>query len=403
MNTEYFLRSLFQGYYKKNFVSEPPAIEQREFGIGVFGKKISDRHLAFSSSNDFNAFLRSETPFFVSYSPAYYKEPWKMPMTAKSFLCADLVYEFDADDLKTGCKKEHDSWQCSCGASGKGAMESCTSCGKPVKVEQWVCQECLEAVKKQVFRLIGFLENDFGFTDGIEINFSGSKGYHLHVRSEKVKQLSQNARAELIDFIMGSGLAKENIGFFEQEKMLHCPRADSLGWAKKLRNSLADFVSNADAEHFAVAASTTHSFAEKALQKRAELLKAIERGVLLQVRSSKNKEFWDSITNFLIEKERLLIDRQTSIDLHKIVRVPETLHGSTGLLAKKLSFNNLSGFNPLRDTVVFSEKPVKLRVKKAPKFFLRDNWFGPFENTSLELPEYAAVFLLARGAAELEQ
>jgi len=403
MNTEYFLRSKFRDFYKKNFVSEPPAIGQREFGIGTFGKKISNRHLAFAGSNDFNSFLRTETPFFVSYSSAYYKEPWKMPMSAKGFLCADLIYEFDADDLKTDCRRWHDSWKCGCGAQGKGAIESCTSCGKPVKVEQWVCPECLEAVKKQLFRLVGFLEKDFGFSDGIEINFSGSKGYHLHVRSEKVKNLSQGARAELIDYIMGTGLEMENIGFFEHDKMLHCPRADSLGWAKKLHDSLVDFVSSTDAEHFAVAASTTNSFAEKALQKRAEMLKAIERGVLLQVRSGKNRELWDNIVKFLVEKERLCIDRQTSIDLHKILRVPETLHGGTGLVAKKLSFNNLSGFNPLSDTIAFSEAPVKLRVKKTPKFFLKGNWFGPFEGERLELPEYAAVFLLARGSAELDQ
>lgn len=402
MNTEFFLRGLFRNYYEKNFIAEPPAIEQREFGIGPFGKKIADRHLAFANNKEFNAFLKKEVPFFVSYSAAYYKEPWRTPMLAKGFLGADLVYEFDADDLKTDCKQGHDSWQCECGAQGKGAIEACTKCGKSVRVEQWVCPECLQAVKQQVFRLLDFLENDFAFSEGIAINFSGSKGYHIHIRNETIKGLSQSARAELIDYLMGVGLIKENIGFFEENKMLYCPtKGNAFGWAKRLRSALVNFVENSDAEQFAVAASTRHGFAEKVLQSRPELLKAIDRGVLLQVRSGKNKELWEGILDFLIERERLNIDRQTSIDVSKIIRVPETLHGSTGLIAKKLDFNKLSEFNPLNDAIAFTEKPIRLHVKKAPRFLLKGQWFGPMENETLELPEFAAVFLLARNSAEL--
>ena len=401
MNNEQFLLQRFREYYKKTFVSEPPALEQREFGIGTFGKKISNRHLSFGDREDFNSFLREETPFFVSYSAAYYEEPWRTPMQAKGLLGADLVYEFDADDIKTECKKEHDSWQCSCGAQGKGAIESCTACGKPVKTEQWVCPKCLSAVKKQVFRLLDFLQDDFGFQEGLEINFSGSKGYHIHVRSDSIKSLSQSARAELIDYLMGNGILPENIGFFEQNRMLFCPKPGALGWAKRLQVALADFVSNADSEHFAVAAGTTHKLAEKILSERKKLSEQIQKGFLPQLRSAKNREFWDNIVKYLLEREKLDIDRQTSIDLYKIIRVPETLHGSTGLAAKKLSFNNLSEFNPLNDAVVFSEKPVKLRIKKTPCFFLKEKQFGPFENETVELPEYAAVFLLARNSAEL--
>ena len=72
------------------------------------------------------------------------------------------------------------------------------------------------------------------------------------------------------------------------------------------------------------------------------------------------------------------------------------------LAAKKLDFNNLSQFNPLEDAVVFSEKPIKLNIGKTPKFFLKGNWFGPFEQQEIELPEFAAVFLLARKSAKLK-
>ena len=50
------------------------------------------------------------------------------PMEAKHLLGDDLIYEFDADDIKTPCKLTHDSWKCkSCGEVGKGAVVSAGS------------------------------------------------------------------------------------------------------------------------------------------------------------------------------------------------------------------------------------------------------------------------------------
>ncbi len=52
------------------------------------------------------------------------------------------------------------------------------------------------------------LENDFGFSsDELHVFFSGHRGYHVHVEDEAVRSLDAMARKEIVDYVMGLGLA----------------------------------------------------------------------------------------------------------------------------------------------------------------------------------------------------
>ncbi|MDD5148807.1 MAG: DNA primase small subunit domain-containing protein, partial [Candidatus ainarchaeum sp.] len=339
MDEQEFLKKHFADFYKKNFISDPPEPETREFGIGEFGRKITQRHLSFSSAGGFNAFLQKEAPFFVSYSTALYKKPSARPMQAKEFFAGDIVYEFDADDIKTPCKQVHDSWKCpKCNAEGKGAIELCTQCGTPVKVEQWFCEECLGEAKKQTLELREFLENDFSITDGISINFSGSAGFHFHLRGEAIRQLSQPARMELLDFLTGTNLNLEAIGFMENKKALECPFPSALGWGKKLLSGLKELLENAPSEKIAAIAGVRDSKVKEFLEHKKKIFENMEKGILYPFTTKKSREFWLSLVTFVREEKSLDIDRQTSMDLNKIIRVPGTIHGGTGFIAKKLDW-----------------------------------------------------------------
>lgn len=245
-----FCQSLFRAFYQKSTVSDPPEAGQREFGYGVWGKKISGRHLSFSSPAEFNSFLRSQVPFFVSYSSAYYQFPDRRPMEAKKWLRSDLIYEFDADDFKLPCAQEHDFWECkSCHARGHGVVEACSSCGgASIAADQWVCPKCLAAVKEKVSALIAVLESDFGFSEGISINFSGSKGFHVHVRSETVWSLPPRARVELLDYLTGTNLDLAALGFTESRAGLSgAPLSAARGWSKKLLLEIKALLDRGDA------------------------------------------------------------------------------------------------------------------------------------------------------------
>ncbi|KKW40743.1 MAG: hypothetical protein UY87_C0013G0016 [Candidatus Peribacteria bacterium GW2011_GWC2_54_8] len=81
--------------------------------------------------------------------------------------------------------------------------------------------------------------------------------------------------------------------------------------------------------------------------------------VALSMFGKKSKQFWQLLLEHFVEGQKLFIDRQTSIDLVKIVRVPETLHGGTGLLAKKIQ---LEGKKPVNWKQFIEGYPHFLKV-----------------------------------------
>lgn len=401
----HFLQSHFSAYYKKNPVSGIPDIHAREFGVGEFGKKITKRHLSFKDAGELNAFLVAAAPFYISYSAALYSHPAKTPMPAKGFFGADLVYEFDADDIKTSCKKKHDSWECpACNAASRGSIENCTSCGARVRVEQWFCSECLDETKKQVFRLLGFLEKDFGFSDGISVNFSGNAGYHVHVRNPVVRELSHDARIELLDYLTANNLLVKNLGFDVQEKRMLCsdPKT-SLGWSNRIISGIVEMIEKGQEDEMASFGHASVKKVSQLLQKKEGVLRGIsQKQILSGFSGGKAESFWLGLASHVIQKHALKLDRQTSMDISKIIRLPDTIHGSTGLVAKTIPLEKLSSFKPLDEAVAFpGRETVRVFINKSPRFYLSGQWFEEFEKTSAELPLAAGVYLLARGAAVL--
>ncbi|MEK6958798.1 MAG: DNA primase small subunit domain-containing protein [archaeon] len=392
-----FLKKVFSEYYKANFVDSVPEIEKREFGYGVFKKKIANRNLAFTSAKALNDFLVNEKPLFVSYSNAYYKHPdWK-PMQTKDLIGADLIYEFDADELKTSCKDRHDSWTCVKGHTGKGRVKSCPECGEGVENKEWFCSECIGEAKKQVFRLLDFFEKDLNFSPkDFSINFSGKAGYHVHLRSSAIKNLNKQARIEIVDYITANGIFFDNLGYNLDSLPLLLAKEKG-AWVKRLNAGLKRFVKKEPQEIASITGLVKRKVSLIASQ-HEEILKAMDKGFLLPVDGRKSGEFWKKALEYVAQEEKAPIDRQTSIDLHKIVRVPMTLHGETGLIAAKVPLEKLESFDPFNDAIVLPDNKVKVFINKAPSFMLKGTSYGPYENEEALVPLYCAVYLIGKGA-----
>ncbi|VVB99209.1 DNA primase small subunit PriS [uncultured archaeon] len=422
MGAEAFLSGALRGYYAANEITSVPEISMREFGIGEFGRKISSRHLSFRDNAALNHFLREKAPFYISYSNALYEFPGARPMEAKKMAGADLVYEFDADDIKTACKESHDSWKCTsqkCGREGKGRVLACDACGSGTKVEEWVCPECIAETRRQTLKLISFLRDDFGFSEGIAVNFSGSKGFHIHVRSESVRGLSKGARLELLDYLTATGLDLNSLGFRydkdPKKRSFVCPRRSlAKGWAKRIFRTIESAFESGDASKLAVMGGTRQGAAEKLLAEKEKILGHMDfpqGGVLLATKGVDANKFWAAFLASAVDDAKLAkegfegnalgVDRQTSVDINKIVRVPGTLHGSTGLCAKEVPLEKIHSFEALDECVVLPESDVLVSNARAPRFYLGKKWFGPFSGEDVSLPLYAAFFLLARGNASL--
>lgn len=381
------------------------SIARREFGVGSFGSKIDKRHLSFESNSELNAYLANVAPLYISWSVAQYEFPSRMPMESKKLLGADLVYEFDADDFKLPCRQRHDSWNCSkCGAHGLGAVEACSSCGAPPLVDEWVCEECLNETRNHTQSLARILLEDFGFNEkDLHFNFSGSKGFHVHVRSPSVFEWSRAARMEALDYLTLHELSLEGLGFLEVDGVWRCPLWSLAGGiARRILQGLSHFFETIPEDRLAVIGSLSQREAKNFLTNRNGIVNGIQRGVLLPLSNKKKNElFWGNVLSHVVERQRLRVDRQTSADIHKIVRVPNTLHGGTGLLAKSMTLQGLSTFRPLQDSVVLKGERATVFVSRAPRFCLGGEWFDSMNGFEGPLPFHVAAYLVAKGVAEV--
>jgi DNA primase small subunit len=97
-------------------------------------------------------------------------------------------------------------------------------------------------------------------------------------------------------------------------------------------------------------------------------------------------------------------DEPVTADIKRLIRMPNSLHGGSGMRVVPLSLSEFQNFDPLNDAVVFSEKMIEIEIipPLKPQFFkieMKGKSFTVSEGKN-SLPEYAAIYLMCRGAAE---
>jgi len=93
-------------------------------------------------------------------------------------------------------------------------------------------------------------------------------------------------------------------------------------------------------------------------------------------------------------------DKMVTMDITRLIRLPDTIHGGSGLVAKKVL--NLATFDPLKEALAFTKHPTKIVLNQAVGAFdLGGDRLGPFEAGPIELPEYAAIYLLLKDKADV--
>jgi DNA primase small subunit len=363
------IRKRFSRYYEKNSVAAPPEIEKREFGAGV-DTKIDFRHLTFSDERTLNAYVRTNAPLFISYSAAYYEFPDARPMQRKNWFGADLVFDLDAHDFETPC--EHPP--------------------------EWACEACLAIVKAEVQRLVDeFLVPDFGISENdLLVVFSGNQGYHIHVRSDVVRELNQQARKEIADYFTASHLSLRDIGFRREGVAQKGPTAKDYGWGGKLAGAIHEAVKNeSDKEKLSKKLGATIKTAEKIINNREDVLRGMETGEWDRVKLPRGA--WEKILHNVALQKAGQIDKNVTLDVSRLMRLPGSLHGGTGLQACVVK--DLEKFSPFSDAVAFGEEPAKVRPRESLNLKLREQTFSLKEGEVIDLPEFAAMYALCRGVA----
>jgi DNA primase small subunit len=97
-------------------------------------------------------------------------------------------------------------------------------------------------------------------------------------------------------------------------------------------------------------------------------------------------------------------DEPVTADVKRLIRMPSSLHGGSGMRVVPLTLSEFEKFEPLRDAVVFSEKEINVEVIPLlkPRHSLIEMKGKPFTITEgiNTLPEYVAIYLMCQGAAE---
>jgi DNA primase small subunit len=353
-----FLKRTYREYYFKHneSVEFPTQIAQREFGYIPFGGSMI-RHLVFESPGQLVAELLRQAPSSVYCSNATYSNP-SLPMDEKGWKGAELIFDIDADSIPSSCKASHNWWYCQeCSRGGKGVSPAtCPSChGNEATQVHWACGECLAGAKQHARRLIDFLVQDFGLSEAqIRVYFSGNRGYHIHVDDDRFEKSDTQARAEIANYIRGSGI-NLNLRLRGREGETHA----AFGWGARIDGFLAN--------------------------------------ISQQPRRRTSQKILDDI----ILENASLIDSSVTTDIHRVFRMPGTLHGDSGML--KIRVDGFESFDPLVEAVVLGDGRVKVHVGYSPEFVLRDHRFGPFNSSDTVLPTYAAVYLLARGLGRVAE
>jgi len=402
---EDFVTSQFKRYYTRNAyqVKGPSDYPHREFGFLSFSGRSMYRHVGFDDLQSLRTYLMNNAPSHSYYSAAYYEYP-RATMDKKNWLGADLVFDIDVDHFVLPCQDQHDRWTCrQCGKIGSGHPPvTCTKCHNASFTEEtWLCRDCLDAGKNETQKLVDILVQDFGVDPKSEltVNFSGHRGYHVHVKSPKVRQLGQVARREMVDYIMGIGIEAQYQGFTSRN-VGGGSALGSGGWRTRTVKALYDYLSGmtvVDAKALRLRKPTY----EKLFENRDDVLKLLMARHPSSIYRYMSEKTLEKLLAVAVKGQASEIDTVVTTDLKRLIRLHDALHGKTGWLTQVIPEDQLGEYDPFEDSIAFREGEVKLNIKHTPEIEMLGEMYGPYDSETVAVPLAVGIFILCRKAGRL--
>jgi len=375
-----FLKKKFYEYYLKPDIIFPSRIDRREFAFLSFSDTMMRRHISFPTRDRLLYYLRINAPAHAYYSSAYYRRPDAATMQEKEWMGADLIFDLDADHIP-------------------GAFES-------------GYENALRMVKKEMKKLLDFLLEDFGFDKNkMHVFFSGGRGYHCHVFDRRVIELGSGERREIVDYITARGLDMDSV-IVEKEifadgysikKVEIMPSLPS--WRGRIARGIIEFlkeIKSMEREDAIKKMMELEGIGRKIAESiydslDEERMKRIEEGMIDQL--SAYKRLIKPLAKKLAVSLHSSTDEPVTADIKRLIRLPGSLHGKTGLKVEKVDIDAIDEFEPLRDAIAFGDEIVEIEVKKPFSIEMNEERYE-LKKGRARVPEYVAVFAVARGFAE---
>lgn len=360
-----FMRRCMRRYYFERFdmIEMPSNMPKREFGYRRADSGMV-RHLQLHNAADLRVLLLQAVPLEVYVSNARYLLP-SQPIPEKVWEDAHLIFDIDAKDLDLECRPSHTV--ASCERCGHGTTGPCERCGyRGVRKTSVACPSCMRAAGDQAGRLLEILADDLGVREGVRVYFSGNEGFHVHVHDEQLARLGAAERTELADYVAFRGIMPERLGV-ARDGTTSLPRPSEGGWRGRFAREVLGSKAGRSRAAREVASGGYDAFA-----RRVEGL-----GSRLGVR----------------------IDPGVTMDVHRIFRMPGTVNGKSGMA--KVPCEDLKRFDPYVSAVVLSDEPVHIRASCPVRFRIMKRRFGPYSNEYVEVPAYAAAYMVCKGLAHV--
>jgi len=378
--TRTYLKGRFGDYYRRNEVSLPPAAERREWGHIPFTRGPETtmiRHQSVLDLGSVNDFLARERPRHVYFSAGRYADPGAGTMAAKGWEESDLVFDLDADHLP-GVDPDGDAYA-----------------------------EMLAACQEELFDLLDVLESDFGFED-LTVVFSGGRGYHVHVRDADVRGLDGDRRTQIADYVRGAELSEDAyVRTVSRGGVNRRVLATDGGWGRRIHRHLLALADELEAMDDEDALERLQEYdgigsgrAGKVLETVRERRDAIEAGDL-ELGGTGMRRLVKLLAEETVAEDGAHIDEPVTTDTHRLIRLPGSLHGGTGLEVRRIERDELADFDPLVDAIpeTFRGQQVRVEASRRVSVTLDGETFTIPEGVT-SVPEHVAVFALARGHVE---
>lgn len=388
--THAFLKGKFSEYYSNATLKTPPRFTAREWGFLGWSGKLMNRHQSFRTKIELQRFLSKNAPRHVYHSVAYYKTPNASTMKDKSWQGADLIFDLDADHIPNAKK-----------------ILSSDSDG---------FQKLMKIIQNQTYRLIDdFLLGDMAFNlKDLMITFSGGRGYHVHVRDSSVLNLPSSARRDIVDYVTGQGLITDSLlkdtgheanvygnKFFASNISLY--DKDAVGWQGRVSRNIHDYLGSLaplDRKSQIVELAKIDGISPSMANK----IKISENSALtfsnMARKNGERSKAQSSLVNMAVQKQSVFPDEPVTGDTHRLIRLPNSLHGGSGLSVVELDLETLKNFKPLEEATVFGNSKIEIKALKSSKVNM-GKVYQLKEGEVLSVPEKVGVYFMCRGLATL--
>ncbi|MFW9916325.1 MAG: DNA primase catalytic subunit PriS [Candidatus Thorarchaeota archaeon] len=315
-------------YYRNRFSTTElrKVIGLRDFHCREFAFQLHDssfiRNLSFESPTKFTEYLQNTAPL-AAYVGAVYDRPPSSDYRIQDAKWQRREFVFDID------LNDYDDVRL-CGCKGKNQ----------------ICEECWPLLQPMVLFLDETFEQDFGFD--ILWTFSGNRGLHAWVKGPQTDELSRQQRRAIVDYVtlvrkgrlllLRSGDRRRKLPPYFLDRVMRLVLTTAMNLASEDELAQAGF-KKPKVKEILTLRETPHGLSYPRIQQLTRLLGNAEE-----------------IKRAFLERWYPRFDENVTTDTRRVLRIPGSIHGSTGKACRLLREDELIPqleFNPFEEESIF--------------------------------------------------